>query len=77
MGIIFRLQGKSNDGGGLIVDEVVKGSPTDRQVVRGYYLGEHGGPIMLASAPYLVHTCANATLSLSLFSSHLVVHSQC
>ena len=31
MGIIFRLQGKIGDGGGLIVDEVIKGSPTDRQ----------------------------------------------
>jgi C-terminal processing protease CtpA/Prc len=31
VGIIFRLQGKIGDGGGLIVDEVIKGSPTDRQ----------------------------------------------
>mmetsp|Transcript_93368 Transcript_93368/g.150727 ORF Transcript_93368/g.150727 Transcript_93368/m.150727 type:complete len:168 (-) Transcript_93368:475-978(-) len=31
VGIIFRLQSKLTEGAGLIVDEVVKGSPTDRQ----------------------------------------------
>ena len=31
MGIVFRLQGNLGDGGGLIVDEVVKGGPIDRQ----------------------------------------------